>query len=136
MAEPKVTFEDYRIQVKAAINSKIAAALHEAAGEMVSQTKRNTRVDTGQTKNSWAYKVIEDTAYIGSNHENAIWEEFGTGEYALNGNGRKGGWAYEDAKGNWHFTHGKKPTRAFFNTYTALKSRIIAMIQSKFKEIK
>ena len=24
--------------------------------------------------------------------ENAIWEEFGTGEYALNGDGRKGKW--------------------------------------------
>lgn len=136
MADSKVAFEDYRIQVKAAINGKIEAALHEAAGEIVSQTKRNTRVDTGQTKNAWEYKVVDDTAYIGSNHQNAIWEEFGTGEYAINGNGRKGGWAYEDAKGEWHFTRGKKPSRAFWNAYTALKTRIISMIQSKFKEIK
>lgn len=130
-----IIFEDYSIEVKDAISSKINAALHECAGEVVSQVKRNTRVDTGQTKNSWAYYVdhIKHEATIGSPLENAIWEEFGTGEYALEENGRKGGWFYEDEKGEGHFTHGKKPSRAFYKAFTKLKSKIIKRIEQALK---
>lgn len=133
MAE--VIFEDYTIQVQKAMDSKINAVLEECAGEMESQVKRNTRVDTGKTKNSFRHHVDDPshTATIGSSDENAIWEEFGTGEYALEGNGRKGGWAYQDAKGDWHYTHGKKPSRAFWNAFTSLKSKIINHIQEALK---
>ena len=74
-----VSFEDYTINVKAAIDNNINAVLEECAGELESQVKRNTRVDTGKTKNSFQHKVVdsEHTAYIGSNYDNAIWEEFG-----------------------------------------------------------
>jgi hypothetical protein len=135
MAKSEVIFEDYTIKVQNAIDDKINAVLEECAGELESQVKRNTRVDTGKTKNSFRHKVVdsEHTAYIGSSDENAIWEEFGTGEYALEGNGRKGGWAYKDAKGDWHFTHGKKPSRAFWKAYTSLKNKIINHIQNALK---
>ena len=131
----KVIFEDYSSQVENAIDDKINAALEECAGELESQVKRNSRVATGKTKNSFQHKVIdsEHTAYIGSNYENAIWEEFGTGEYALAGNGRKGGWAYKDAKGDWHKTTGKKPSRAFFNAFISLKNKLINYIQNSLK---
>ena len=130
-----VVFEDYFIEVQNTLDGKINAVLEECAGEIESQVKRNTRVDTGRTKNSWQHKVVdsEHTAYIGSNYENAIWEEFGTGEYALEGNGRKGGWVYKDAKGDWHRTTGKKPSRAFFKAYTSLKNRVINRIQNSLK---
>lgn len=130
-----VIFEDYTIKVQNAIDDKINAALEECAGELESQVKRNTRVDTGKTKNSFQHKVVdsEHVAYIGSNYENAIWEEFGTGEYALQGNGRKGGWAYKDAKGNWHKTTGKKPSRAFWNAFNSLKNKLINHIQNSLK---
>lgn len=131
----KIVFEDYTIKVKDAIDDRINAVLEECAGELESQVKRNTRVDTGKTKNSFRHKVVdsEHAAYIGSDYENAIWEEFGTGEYALEGNGRKGGWFYVDAKGDGHFTRGKKPSRAFWNAYTSLKSKIINRIQEAMK---
>lgn len=130
-----VKFEDYTIKVTGAIDDKINAVLEECAGEIESQTKRNTRVDTGKTKNSWQYNVDEGshTATIGSNYENAIWEEFGTGEHALQGNGRKGGWTYKDAKGDWHYTTGKKPSRAFYKAFTSLKNKIISRIQNSLK---
>lgn len=131
----KVVFNDYTIQVKNAMDNLINIALEEAAGELESQVKRNSRVKSGKTKNSFRHKVIDDEhiAYIGSDHENAIWEEFGTGEHALKGNGRKGGWAYKDAKGDWYFTHGKKPSRAFWNAYVSLKNKIINIIQNALK---
>jgi hypothetical protein len=130
-----VKFYDYSIEVKAAIDDKINAVLEECAGELESQTKRNSRVKTGKTKNSFQHHV-DDAAHvatIGSSDENAIWEEFGTGEHALKGNGRKGGWAYQDEKGDWYFTHGKKPSRAFWNAFTSLKNKIINHIQNSLK---
>ncbi len=131
----KVEFKDFTIQVKGAMNDRINAVLEECAGELESQVKRNSRVDTGKTKSSFQHKVVdsEHTAYIGSSEENAIWEEFGTGEHALKGNGRKGGWFYVDAKGEGHFTHGKKPSRAFWKAYTSLKNAIIKRIQDSLK---
>lgn len=130
-----VSFEDYSIEVKGAIDNSINAVLEECAGELESQAKRNSRVDTGKTKNSFRHRVDASThtAYIGSDYENAIWEEFGTGEYALKGNGRKGGWYYVDGRGEGHFTRGKRPSRAFWNAYNSLKSKIVKCIQAKLK---
>lgn len=131
------TFKDYSVQVKAAIDRTAQAALEEAAGELESQVKANTAVDTGQLKNSWTHNLTDSgskhTATIGSPLQNAIWEEFGTGEYALEGNGRKGGWVYVDAKGHGHFTRGKRPRRAFWNAYNTLKPALIKFMQDKFK---
>lgn len=130
-----VIFEDYTIQVQGAIDDRINSVLEECAGELESQVKRNSRVDTGKTKSSFRHHVDDatHTARIGSSDENSIWEEFGTGEYALQGNGRKGGWSYKDEKGEWHHTFGKNPSRAFWNAYTSMKSKIINRIQNALK---
>lgn len=130
-----VEFHDYSMEVKTKINDALIAALHEASGEIVSQTARNTRVDTGQTKGSFEYVVDESKleSTIGSPLENAIWEEFGTGLQALNGDGRKTAWRYQDARGNWHTTTGKKGTRAFFNAFEKLKNSIVKLFESKMK---
>ena len=59
----------------------------------ISDYARNSRVDTGETKGSYGHSVVKKNGsaelQVGSNLENAIWEEFGTGEYAIKGNGRK-----------------------------------------------
>ena len=73
-----LTFWDNSDEVKAIIEAIGIAWLHEASGEMESQVKRNTRVDTSRTKESWDYKVDEgrQVATIGSPKQNAIWFEF------------------------------------------------------------
>ena len=131
-----VEFQDNRIEVKTAISGAVTAFLHEACGELEAQTKRNSKVKTGQTKGSYGYVVDEAelTGYVGSNYDNAIWEEFGTGEYALNGDGRKGGWRYVDAEGKGHFTYGKRPRRPLFKAFTELRARIIAKAEQIMKE--
>lgn len=130
-----VKFENFTIEVKGAIEDKINAKLEEVAGELESQVQSNSRVKTGKTKGSFQHKVIdsEHTAYIGSNEENAIYEEFGTGEHALKGDGRKGGWVYVDEQGNGHFTRGKTPSRAFYYAYKTLKDPIIKYLQDSLK---
>lgn len=130
-----VQFDDFSMQVKAAIEEAAIEYLHGAAGELVSQTARNSPVDTGQLKNSWNYKVDEgkQEAAIGSPLENAIWNEYGTGEFALEGNGRKGGWKYKDDHGDWHFTRGKAPQRTFKKSYDALKPKLIKRAEQVLK---
>lgn len=130
-----VKFEDYSFEVKAAMDAAINAALEECAGELEAQAARNTRRDTGETASKWAHHVDKSKhiATVGNPLENAIWEEFGTGEHALAGNGRKGGWSYKDAKGNWHHTRGKTPSRAFWKAMNKLKSKIIERLQQSMK---
>lgn len=130
-----VQFTDNSAQVIAALDDATKAYLYEAAGELEAQVKRNTKVGSGQLKNSWTYKVDESegVATIGSPMENAIWEEFGTGEYALKGDGRKGGWVYRDDKGQFHFTIGKKPHRAFHRAFASLKSALIRRAEEVLK---
>lgn len=130
-----VEFDDYSIRAKEALNDATKKWLREASGELEAQVKRNTSVDTGQLKNSWTYSVDEDAgeAKVGSPLENAIWEEFGTGQYALNGDGRKTAWTYKDQKGNWHKTTGKKPNRALNNAFTSLKGKLQARLEQIMK---
>lgn len=132
-----VEFKDNSLKVKAALNEKTIAWLHEAAGEIESQSKRNTRVDTGQLKNSWANTVDESngTATVGSPLENAVWEEFGTGEYALHGDGRKTAWTYKDRKGKWHRTSGKRPSRALNNAFASSKGKLKSRLEKMLKEL-
>lgn len=122
-----VEFIDNRVVVKRALEDAVGKYLIEASGELVGKSARNSRVKSGQTKGSYKANVDENngTAYIGSNLENAIWEEFGTGEYALHGDGRKGGWVYQAPKGEFYFTKGKKPNRPMHNAFTALKNKLI-----------
>lgn len=156
-----IIFEDYSIQVRAAIYGRINSALEAAAGEVESQAKRNSkvgRVNGGKTKNSFQHKVDDskNIAYIGSNDENAIWEEFGTGEYALEGKGRKGGWyipigaggisqAVVDAYGmkvvygkngkKYAYTKGKKPKRALYKAFQENKESVKNVLMNALKGI-
>jgi hypothetical protein len=121
-----ITFDDNTIAVKSALESAVGAFLEEACGEWEAMTAQNTRVDTGQLKSSWNHQVnfAKHEGVVGSPLENAIWEEMGTGEYALGGNGRKTPWRYKDRQGGWHTTRGKRPSRAFYRAYLGVKTGI------------
>ena len=138
MSNNIIRFEDYSKQVIDAIDRGILNALEEASGELEGRVKDNSRVDTGKTKGSWNHKVDERKfeAYVGSNYENAIWEEFGTGIYALNGNGRKDvPWVYQSEDGKWHRTSGKKPSRALYNAFNSMKNSIERFFKEGFKNL-
>lgn len=138
MSNNIIRFEDYSKQVIDAINKGILNALEEVSGELEGRVKDNTRVDTGKTKASWSHKVDEAKfeSYVGSNYENAIWEEFGTGIYALNGNGRKDvPWVYQSEDGKWHRTKGKKPSRALKLASDNIDSLIKEYFKERFKNL-
>ncbi len=161
-----VQFEDNSMKVKAALDDAAIAFLHEAGLTMQRQAANNTRVASGDTAGAWDYAVDKGQleVVIGNPMENAIWEELGTGEYALKGNGRKGWWVYvkgnnstsrsqkqytlEEAKSvaaylrsqglDAYYTKGKKPSRALHYAFIAKKDAIIAqaekVLKARFKE--
>lgn len=156
-----VQFEDNSIHVKAALNDTMIGFLYEAAGELEAATKRNTKGGDSGLKDSWTYHVDESKgeAQVGNPMELAIWYELGTGDYAVNNDGRKGGWwikvgngkgciPLKDAKkygwkkvrkdkdGNltFVFTTGMKPRRPLQTAFNNLKNAIIAEAQRRFTE--
>ena len=129
-----VEFHDYSLQVKAELDEKAAQFLEEAASEVESAARRNSRVRSGQLKGSWTHIVEGNEATTGSPLQNAIWEEYGTGEYAVGGDGRKGGWVYRDAAGDWHFTFGKRPNHTLQRAFESTKGKAVKLIERAIKE--
>ena len=163
-----VQFVNNSVQVKTALNDAIKAYLYEAGGELEAQTKRNSRpVKYGKhdVKNGWEYKVDEgkQEMKVGNSLEASYWEELGTGEYALNHDGRKGWWVYVEGNDSprsnqkkyteveakevaaflrsqgldAHATNGTKPNRPLYRAFTSLESALIRraeeILGAKFK---
>ena len=129
-----VEFKDFTKIVLDKIHTTGEQFLEEVGGEVEAQTKQNTKVDTGKTKGSWEHIVNADKmeVQIGSRYQNALWEEFGTGIYALNGDGRKTKWVYRTEDGKFHATVGKKPRRALYRAYNSKKNTIIREARRRF----
>ena len=132
-----VEFHDFSRIVLQRIHETGETFLEEVGGELEAQTKRNTKVDTGKTKGSWEHVVNAEKmeVKIGSRYKNALWEELGTGKYALNGDGRKTKWVYRTDDGKFHATVGKKPRRALYKAYESKKNLIIREARRRFKEL-
>lgn len=159
----QVKFEDFSIQVMEAIDAKAIQFLEEAASEIESQAKRNSDFAPRSLKGEWKHVVDESKmeATVGHPKQLAIWMEFGTGEHALEGKGRKGYWVY--VKGNSsvkeqnpgkartlqeakqavailrekgldaYYTKGQKPKRMLFKAFTQNKAKIIRRAEQIFK---
>lgn len=157
-----VVFEDYSIKCKNAIREKALIFLQEAGEEITSVTTRNQVRKTGQTAGSWSDSPVLDegnlAVHMGSNYENAIWEEFGTGEFAEKGGGRKGWWVFVEGSSSGgggksyaskteakkamailrkkglkaYYTKGKSARHPFLNAYNSSKSKIIKHAEQIF----
>lgn len=160
-----VTFEDNSENCKNAIKASALAFLYEIGGEIRSQTQRNSRRRTGRTAGTYEYMVDENelAVHVGSNDVNAIWEEFGTGEHAINGGGRKGYWVFVDTGGkpqapkggktytkeeakrvvaimrkkglNAYYTNGKTANRPLYKAFTATEGKIQSVAERCFSNI-
>lgn len=99
-----VEFMDFSVKVTEAMEEALIAGLYEAGGELEARTKRNSRQGHKygdiQATGLWKHQVDEGAmeAKVGSEHEAGYWEEFGTGEHALHGDGRKGWWVYVEGQ--------------------------------------
>lgn len=127
-----VEFEDYSITIKAALNDAAESFLYEAAELLKGSAAQASPVASGQLKGSWEYQIESSEAKIGSGLENALWNEFGTGEFATHGNGRTGGWSYKDDAG-WHHTRGKRARHTLQSAFDSNKASIKARAELIFK---
>jgi hypothetical protein len=97
-----VEFQDFSFQVKEALNDTSIAWLYTTSEEIKSQAQRTTSTtgwtdaERTQLRDSYAAKVNESKgeAQVGTPLEQGYWEEWGTGEHAAHGDGRKGWWIY------------------------------------------
>lgn len=103
-----VRFTDNSKEVLAKKGGTLAKALEQCGLLGENYAKKNCPVDTGALRNSISHKVVlsEEAAYIGTNQEYGPYVELGTGIYISGG--RPTPWVYQDAKGNWHMTHGQR----------------------------
>lgn len=132
----KIEFNDYSAKVLANLEKKGQIFLEEAKNTLANQTARNTKRVTGRLADSFTTDsvVVENTAYIGSSVEYAPYYELGTGEYALNGNGRKGGWVYIDKKtGKLVHTKGSYPRRPLYHAFQQKKESVKQRAHEVFK---
>ena len=149
-----VEFQDFSIQVKEALDEAALIGLELAASEIESAAKRGSRVDSGYLKGLWKHQVDDSAkeATVGSPEQNAIWEEFGTGEHAAHGDGRKGGWYVPEAElspkakkklgyrtklkdGKYYYhTYGKKPNHTLQKAFESKKNTAIRLIKRSIKE--
>lgn len=161
-----VKFEDYRAEVKAALNDTTIAWLYETANEVTSHAQRNCQMakegdEVGiQLKGSYANSVDESKgeAMIGTPLEAGYWEEYGTGEHAAHGDGRKGWWVYvkgyqgnggntyqtkEEAQSaaaflrskglDAYYTNGRKPSYTLEKAFTATIPKALVALAQKLK---
>lgn len=103
-----VEFIDNSEEVKSAMHDALIRALEKIGMTAEKYAKRLCPVDTGNLRNSITHRVDEEepAAYVGSDTEDAAHVELGTGKYYPGG--RPTPWAYQDAKGSWHWTAGNK----------------------------
>lgn len=148
-------FEDNSVKILRALDEIGQQWLEDATRILHRQVVQNSRVDTGQTKSSWKKVVEGDKGIVGSTSENAIWEEFGTGHYAVNGDGRKGAWyvpvekvlgkkkptyngkvviVYGKNGQAYYKTNGKKPNRALQNARNSTEKKIQKRLEQLIKE--
>ncbi len=103
-----VQFNDNSQEVLAEFREAVIRALEKCGLTGEGIAKVLCAVDTGELRNSITHIVVidENTVYIGTDNDHGIYVELGTGKYYPGG--RPTPWVYQDAKGNWHMTHGQR----------------------------
>lgn len=105
----KIIFDDHSDEVLSALEAALARGLEKCGLVAEGYAKKLCPVDTGNLRNSITHTVADNgerAAYVGTNSEYAVYVECGTGIYYPGG--RQTPWVYQDAKGNWHLTHGQR----------------------------
>lgn len=127
-----MNFQDNSDQVIRQMTQVVKGALTKGSLVLVGQVKTLSRRDTGALSDSFSHELEENdgeiTSKIGSPLDYAIYNEFGTGEFAENGSGRKGGWWYTTPDGEKRFTKGMKPNPALRTSFRKNKKRVQDMM--------
>lgn len=131
-----MVFRDHSQGAKDAIQQATVRWLFEACILVQGQAILLAPTQTARLKGSIDYQVDEGelVGYVGTNVEYAIYVEFGTGEFAENGRGRKGGWVYQDPSGEWFFTWGQEPQPYLRPAFRQTRKEIESLAKAIFGE--
>ena len=116
---------NYKLEILA--NLDISKALNKACLVVENEAKRLCPVDTGDLRNSITHEVNDGVGIVGTNKEYAPYVEYGTGIFAVEGNGRDTPWSYQDDEGNWHTTIGQKP-QPFLEPAARIKKKLVIKV--------
>lgn len=98
------------------------------------EAKELCPVDDGPLRQSITFEIVDDnTGAVGTNVEYAPYVHQGTGIFAVNGDGRKDPWSYQDAEGKWHTTKGQKPQPFLEKALDNKKKEIIKIFQEEIR---
>ncbi|MHD0286849.1 HK97-gp10 family putative phage morphogenesis protein [Weissella tructae] len=120
------------------LQKQVNKTMFEVGATVKASAVKNAPNDQGGLRRSIKYRTTgtgdETKVTVGSNLEYATYQEFGTGEFAENGKGRKGGWAYKDPKtGKRIFTLGNKPTKFLRRAFRDNKQRVETKIANDLR---
>ena len=104
----QIEITDNSEKVKEEFEAAVMRALETCGLVAEGHAKKLCPVDTGNLRGCISHTVdeAEPAVYVGTNSEYAAYVELGTGKYYPGG--RPTPWVYQDAKGNWHLTHGQR----------------------------
>ncbi len=125
-----IEYHNNTSKVNDEIQARINKALDEVGGIIKAAAKENvTSKGTGHLRDSIAKQTIgtgdKTVVQIGSPLDYAVYQEFGTGEFAENGAGRKGGWVYRAPNGKFYHTDGSKPKKFLRKAFRDNKQTVI-----------
>ena len=131
-------FTDNSKKVKAQMDDAMFQALESAALIVEASAKALAPVgDSGELRDKIDHNVVDTSngpaAKIGSPLDYAMYVEYGTGEFAENGAGRKGGWSYQTPDGEWHHTNGMSPQPFLRPAFKRNKDKIREIVGKEFK---
>ena len=131
-------FTDNSKKVKAQMDDAMFQALESAALIVEASAKALAPVgDSGELRDKIDHNVVDTSngpaAKIGSPLDYAMYVEYGTGEFAENGAGRKGGWSYQTPDGKWHHTNGMSPQPFLRPAFKRNKDKIREIVGKEFK---
>ena len=130
-----VTYHSSFARAEEAIRSAGKSWTAAAAEKVRRAAAERSPVDTGALRASWRVKKGEKQARVGSALPYAIYQETGTGLYALSGGGRKTPWVYRDEAGAWHTTRGSQPRRMLERGYEREKTALRRLLENTLKEV-
>ena len=122
-----INLDKLRLKLDSFTQSDIEKALNKSCLAVENEAKKQCPVDTGDLRNSITHEVEDNVGYVGTNKEYAPYVEYGTGIFAVEGNGRDTPWSYQDDEGNWHTTIGQKP-QPFLNPAAQTKKKLVIKV--------
>ncbi|EGO2507173.1 HK97 gp10 family phage protein [Enterococcus faecalis] len=136
MAKNDFKFISYKDKVKKELDETAERGMTKVLMIIKAAAKSGAPVETGQLRDRIDYQLKavggKVVGIVGSPEQYAIYVEFGTGEFAENGSGRKGGWFFEGPDGEWHYTRGQKPQKFLRNAFRQNKEKVIEILGKEY----